>query len=123
MRSRLMSSSCKHSAASPSYMSRIIFFLCRNPQEKISASCAQLKQTTLARLTNQVETIEWSLRQRRDEVASRKEALLRRVEHVRDAQRLYEVALAGGVGGIAQVTGELEGLVDRMIHQAVPSSC
>lgn len=76
---------------------------------------ADAKLGTVQRLAAQVETLRWQLGQRRQELASRQEALRRRSEHLRDAQRLYEVALETGT--LPSSTGQLETLVDRMIHQ------
>lgn len=76
---------------------------------------AEVKFGTIQRLTTQVETLRWQLNQRRQELASRQEVLRRRSEHLRDAQRLYEVALETGT--LPNGTSQLETLVDRMIHQ------
>lgn len=86
-------------------------------EEQVLTRCTETKIGTRQRLQAQLETARWQVEQRRKELASRQEAIKRRSEHLRDAQRLYEIALEGVA---TDGSGELEGLVDRMIHQTVP---
>lgn len=87
------------------------------PEQRINAALHHPKEAALLSLRTKVEHLEWQTRQRQDELVSRREALDRRLAHVKDAQKLYEEA----VGQLLAVpSGEMEGLVDRMVHQAVP---
>lgn len=89
----------------------------RGPSETIHAAMAEPKQAAAAKLRRQVEHLEWQITQHKEEVRRRREALMRRCEHVHDAQTLYGVAF-GQV--LSAPMSELEQLVDRMVHQIVP---
>lgn len=88
------------------------------PEQRVNAALHQPKKSAVSSLRTKVEHLEWQTRQRREELAARKEALGRRLAHVRDAQRLYEEAVSQL---LAVPSGEMERLVDRMVHQAVPN--
>ncbi|PJF17503.1 hypothetical protein PSACC_02680 [Paramicrosporidium saccamoebae] len=91
---------------------------CSTPVEAVHAAVARPKLAAMERLQSSVEHLEWQTSQRRAELSARRSALSKRCEHVRDTQTLYGVAF-GEV--LAAPTGEMERLVDRMVHQ-VPKS-
>lgn len=88
------------------------------PAQLVALKLVQPKTDALNRLRSQVEQLEWRNGQRKEELAAQRDALSRRLTHVRDAQRLYEEAM-GQL--LAAPSGEMETLVDRMVHQTVPN--
>lgn len=90
-----------------------------SPAHLVALRLAQPKRDALTQLHRQVEQLEWQNGQRQQELAAQQESLTRRLAHVRDTQRLYEEAVAQL---LATPSGEMETLVDRMVHQTVPTS-
>lgn len=89
------------------------------PEQLLKMKMAAPKRAALEHLRAQVENLEWRNSHRTTEIGSRKEALARRLDHVRDTQKLYDQAFNQVINGSS---GELEVLVDRMIHQSIPES-
>lgn len=88
------------------------------PAHLVALRLAQPKRDAIAQLRQQVEQLEWQNGQRQQELAAQQESLTRRLAHVHDTQRLYEEAVAQL---LATPSGEMETLVDRMVHQTVPT--
>ena len=88
------------------------------PAHLVALRLAQPKRDAIAQLRQQVEQLEWRNGQRQQELAAQQESLARRLAHVHDTQRLYEEAVAQL---LATPSGEMETLVDRMVHQTVPT--
>ena len=88
------------------------------PAQLVALKLARPKTDALSRLRSEVEQLEWRNGQRKEELAAQRDALSRRLTHVRDTQRLYEEAM-GQL--LAAPSGEMETLVDRMVHQTVPN--
>lgn len=84
----------------------------------VKATVIGPKVDGINKLRDQVAHLEWQTAQRQEELKVKREALTRRCEHLRDTQRLYEAALSQV---LAAPAGEMEGLVDRMVHQSVPT--